>query len=74
MRSKLNLDRKILLKFKFKLGQSVTVQSSWETAEDGRIHGFAVTHPVTGAKMLLTFFRKIPDFKRGAITYEFIEE
>lgn len=74
MSSRPSLDRKILLKFKFKEGQSVTVQSSWDTAEDGRIHGFAVTHPMTGAKLVLTFFRKVPDFKRGAITYEFWEE
>lgn len=49
------------------------VQASYETADDGRIHGFNVTHPVTGEKLLLTFLRKIPDFRRGAIIYEFIQ-
>lgn len=74
MPSKISQDRKIFLRFKFKEGQSVTVQASWETAEDGRIFGFAVSHPSTGAKLVLSFFRKVPDFRRGAITYEFIEE
>lgn len=73
MSSRPSLDRKILLKFHFKQGQSVLVQSSWETADDGRIHGFNVSHPITGQKMLLAFLKKTPDFKRGAIIYEFVE-
>ena len=73
MSSRPSLDRKILLKFHFKEGQSVTVQTSFETADDGRIHGFSVTHPMTGQKLLLSFLKRVPDFKRGAIIYEFIE-
>lgn len=74
MSSRPSLDRRIILKFRFKEGQSVMVNGNWETAEDGRIHGFSVTHPVSGAKMLLSFFKKVPDFRRGAIVYEFIEQ
>lgn len=73
MSLKRNPTRKILLRFCFKKGQSVTAETSWEVADSGRHKGFSVSHPDTGEKLFLSFLRKIPDFKRGAIIYEFIE-